>query len=665
MRFLTKGRILSAIGLLLVLASLPVTIKLAQNPQILLSLASNDPITFYNPDGSAITESEVYAEQTLPVIHSLTVRVELIAPNQQTAYSGFDHLNNLMSFIPRVDLVKTVYGGSPCDTHTCPAGLEKSDGGTYCACVCPAGGSSNPACGGSAPATTPAPAVPVPTGAGCIVSRFSCQCDNGRWGSRPYNSCQGGEGYTGPCECAPAPAANRPAPDGTVGRQTYRSGYTNGPTECVRELVLGSCYYTSMRCGGNLCTQQGKLCTFNDSCMGGAVILSDPEYTETCICANGQQYQPRCGNGIPDMNEYAGNCPEDNPPRNSAEEALVAVVRGSGLTMEQRDPNQIGSRGEADRQAFIALHRQVEEVASCTLSRLAAGNLTPCTPSARQSTSSSRSLVRATSFILTDSPTSPSDPSEADPNALVGSLNNGIGATTYTFSNSQEGPKTLFVKFIYSNDTSLVRLKTVIYKPQNETASAPTPAPAASPTPATASTPAPSPGVIAELLPTGGFPTPSPSPSLTKAIPTFTAFLTCEGIRRPAVNGLLEARVVGADRPVISQVVTFAADGRIQNPPELDIGKEYIITVKPNLSLRKAIRLAVSVFNQDLGELNFEMGDVVPEPTDNIINSLDLLKLQEEAANPPQILTSDFNLDGVINSIDYTCLNSNFNKSGN
>lgn len=646
MKIPSKKKIFSIFGLLLLLASLPITIKLAQNPQILMSLASNDPITFYNPDGAAITESEVYAEQNLPVVHGLTVRVELTAPDSQSAS------------IPGYNLVSKVYAaeGDYCSNSTTPGcyNCYSAERNHYSRCD-------------PQPAVPFVPAEPAadtqtiktaPTGPGCIESRFSCQCESGMWGSRPYNSCQGGDGYTGPCECAPAaPPAQRPAVDSSLRRQEYEFQ----GQKCVRTLVPGSCYETTVGCGGNLCTQKRRFCTYTDTCNPESSEYAgvDPEYQEQCICGGGQQYQPRCGNGICDMNEYSGNCFEDCQPRNEGERAVAEVARASRLTAEQRDPNKV-SRSEADRQAFRALSEQAQEVLYCTLGRLAEGNLIPCTPAGRQGTQSVQTIAQATRFIVTDSPNNPSDPSEADPNAVVGTLNSGVGATTYTFSNNQEGPKTLFVKFLYSNATSMVRLKTVIYRPQNAAAATPTPAP----TPGSTASPSPDPAIETGPLLTRGFPTPTPSPSPTKVKPNLSALLTCEGIRRPAVNGLLEARVVGTDKLAISQVVTFRADGTIQNPPELDIGKDYILTIKPNLSLRKAIQFSASVFNQNLGELTFDMGDIIPQPTDNIINSLDLLKLQEEAANPSQVLTSDFNLDGTINSIDYTCLNSNMNKKG-
>ncbi len=98
---------------------------------------------------------------------------------------------------------------------------------------------------------------------------------------------------------------------------------------------------------------------------------------------------------------------------------------------------------------------------------------------------------------------------------------------------------------------------------------------------------------------------------------------------------------------------------------DLEEGKNYAISIKAPGTTRKIIKFKALKGTTVLNDIELPLGDIAPSRGDNKINAFDRAELlQEWSAVKDAARPGDFNLDSRINSLDDSCLKSNYNKSG-
>lgn len=120
-------------------------------------------------------------------------------------------------------------------------------------------------------------------------------------------------------------------------------------------------------------------------------------------------------------------------------------------------------------------------------------------------------------------------------------------------------------------------------------------------------------------------------------------------------------------KPFLSQTVKIDANGRLQGfGGKLEQNKEYLLVVKAPKSLSRAI-----IFRTEDGgttviekDIILPMGDIAPPISpDGKINALDKAELMRQWALLLDVVRSaDLNGDSRVNSLDYSCMKSFFNK---
>lgn len=159
----------------------------------------------------------------------------------------------------------------------------------------------------------------------------------------------------------------------------------------------------------------------------------------------------------------------------------------------------------------------------------------------------------------------------------------------------------------------------------------------------------------------------------------FVASLACRSVSKPLTTANIEikesATAVGigstapAGQPGLSifkkDGQSFDNNGRPQGIlPNLLETKDYNFIIQAPFSLRKVIPFKAKKGTSVLEALDLPLGDIAPERSDCRINSLDVSRLYSEWASNTDVTNrrGDLNQDGRVNSIDYACLRSNFDK---
>lgn len=112
--------------------------------------------------------------------------------------------------------------------------------------------------------------------------------------------------------------------------------------------------------------------------------------------------------------------------------------------------------------------------------------------------------------------------------------------------------------------------------------------------------------------------------------------------------------------------ITIAADGTPQwTPPPLEIGKTYSLVIKAPKSLAVKREFTVLEGTNILDDIAFPVGDIAPiNAPDGVINAVDKSELiRQWSATTDVARTGDFNIDGRINSLDYSCMRENINRA--
>lgn len=148
----------------------------------------------------------------------------------------------------------------------------------------------------------------------------------------------------------------------------------------------------------------------------------------------------------------------------------------------------------------------------------------------------------------------------------------------------------------------------------------------------------------------------------------FTSTLQCrprDNFNASNVDITVVENVPGA-KPIAKTKVDFDLDGRpIDFAPILEAGKKYIMLVKAPQTLAKKIEFIAEDGTTTLPNIYMPVGDIHPlDFADGIINTLDRGELiREWSTSADTVRAGDFNSDTRVNSIDYSCMLLNFNKS--
>lgn len=150
----------------------------------------------------------------------------------------------------------------------------------------------------------------------------------------------------------------------------------------------------------------------------------------------------------------------------------------------------------------------------------------------------------------------------------------------------------------------------------------------------------------------------------------FRAALACRGVAKPLAEASLEVRDASSSAAIYKNAkVTFDSEGRAQNvTPKLDRNTAYKLAVKASLSVRRVIPFTTGTESTSaVDAFDLPLGDITPTGGDGVINSLDVSELKRQwkviDTGTSSKRTADFNGDGLVNSIDYSCIVSNYNHS--
>lgn len=139
--------------------------------------------------------------------------------------------------------------------------------------------------------------------------------------------------------------------------------------------------------------------------------------------------------------------------------------------------------------------------------------------------------------------------------------------------------------------------------------------------------------------------------------------------RRPSDHATENVQMVLAGAfeggTLVRQKVTIDKDGLVQGlTQKLEAGKQYKISLKAPLGLRKAASFTASSGTTNLPNFVLPIGDIFPiDGGDQVINSLDKSELNRQWIIAQAVInrTGDFNRDTRVNSIDWACMRYDFN----
>lgn len=131
------------------------------------------------------------------------------------------------------------------------------------------------------------------------------------------------------------------------------------------------------------------------------------------------------------------------------------------------------------------------------------------------------------------------------------------------------------------------------------------------------------------------------------------------------VNVNITELVSGA-KPSVKQKLSLDKDGNLPSDfiPLLEKGKKYKLVVKAPKTVARKIEFTPAEGSNILSEVSLPIGDIAPAGNpDGKINVSDRSQIVREWSSANDTAKAgDLNLDGRVNSLDWSCMRENFNK---
>lgn len=120
-------------------------------------------------------------------------------------------------------------------------------------------------------------------------------------------------------------------------------------------------------------------------------------------------------------------------------------------------------------------------------------------------------------------------------------------------------------------------------------------------------------------------------------------------------------------KSLIKTKIKIDADGKPTGfTPKLEIGKSYILTIRAPKTVSRKVEFVAEEGTTNLDDIILPVGDIYPVASpDNKINAFDKAEMTREWSIITDVTrAADLNNDSRVNSVDYSCLQNNYNKSG-
>lgn len=160
--------------------------------------------------------------------------------------------------------------------------------------------------------------------------------------------------------------------------------------------------------------------------------------------------------------------------------------------------------------------------------------------------------------------------------------------------------------------------------------------------------------------------------NLTCTIDTTTAAFVAKTQCRPGgdfsnsnVKVTITELASGA-KPVFNQSLSLDANGKppTEFQPSLEKGKKYKVVIKAPKTLARKLEFTAEDGSNILNEFSLPIGDIAPLGNpDGKVNAVDKSELVREWNTVSDTSrAADFNMDGRVNSLDWSCMRNNFNQ---
>ncbi|MDD2823333.1 MAG: IPT/TIG domain-containing protein [Candidatus Daviesbacteria bacterium] len=128
----------------------------------------------------------------------------------------------------------------------------------------------------------------------------------------------------------------------------------------------------------------------------------------------------------------------------------------------------------------------------------------------------------------------------------------------------------------------------------------------------------------------------------------------------------IKEKVDGA-KSLIKKKINIDKEGKpVDFTPGIEIGKTYVLSLKAPKTVSRKVEFIAEEGTTNLGDIILYVGDIYPVAApDNKVNAFDKGEMSREwALNSDVSRTADLNTDSRVNSVDYSCLQNNYNKGG-
>ncbi len=120
-------------------------------------------------------------------------------------------------------------------------------------------------------------------------------------------------------------------------------------------------------------------------------------------------------------------------------------------------------------------------------------------------------------------------------------------------------------------------------------------------------------------------------------------------------------------KSLIKKIINIDKDGKpVDFNPALEIDKTYILSLRAPKTVSRKVKFVAEEGTTNLNDVILPVGDIYPiSSPDNKVNAFDKGEMSREWSLVADVTrVADLNNDSRVNSVDYSCLQSNYNKSG-